>query len=75
MSVKLFVHCNLAETEIFKRLAYLQVLRMKQRISGSLEFFGFSEGFPNFSVLLKFLVFPGRGLNVCGRLNSGSHMH
>ena len=46
------------KTKIFKRLVYLQVLRIKQRISGSLEFFGFSEVFPNFSVLLELLVFP-----------------
>ena len=67
------------KTTIFKRLVYLQVLRIKQRISGSLEFLVFSEVFPNFSVLLKFLVFPGRGLNVCGRLNRPAmpncHMH
>ena len=63
------------KTEIFKRLVYLQVLRIKQRISGSLEFLVFFRNFPKFFSLLKFLVFPGRGLNVCGRLNSGSHMH
>ena len=37
------------------------------------------SGFPNFSVLLEFSVFPGRGLNVCGRLNRPAmpncHMH
>ena len=67
------------KTTIFKRLVYLQVLRMKQRISGSLEFLVLFRNFPKFFSFIGIFSFPGRGLNVCGRLNRPAmpncHMH